>query len=34
MPELKYRWAYPALLAWMLVLAGGMLVYFRRKDWL
>ena len=34
MPELSVKWAYPALLTWMLTLAGGMLVYFRRKGWL
>lgn len=34
MPELGYRWGYPALLAFMLALAIGMLVMFRRKDWL
>jgi magnesium transporter len=34
MPELGVRWAYPALLTFMLGMAGGMLVYFRRKGWL
>jgi magnesium transporter len=34
MPELAVRWAYPALLAWMLLIAGGMLLYFRKKGWL
>ena len=34
MPELAIRWAYPALLGWMLTLAGGMLLYFRKKGWL
>ncbi len=34
MPELSWRWAYPAL--WVLMLAVGlaMLSYFRRKRWL
>jgi magnesium transporter len=34
MPELRIPWAYPALWGIMLVLAGGMVVYFRRKGWL
>ncbi len=34
MPELKWRWAYPAV--WMLMGAtvAGMVVFFRRKRWL
>ncbi len=34
MPELKWPWGYG--LAWgvMIMVAGGMLVYFRRKKWL
>lgn len=34
MPELQIRWAYPAVLALMASLAGGMLWYFSRKGWL
>jgi len=34
MPELHMRWAYPALLAFMAAMAGGMVMYFRRKGWL
>ncbi|MEN3974256.1 magnesium/cobalt transporter CorA [Emcibacter sp. SYSU 3D8] len=34
MPELKEPWAYPAALAFMATIAGGLLVYFRRKGWL
>jgi magnesium transporter len=34
MPELGCRWADPALLGFMLVVAGGMLWFFRRKGWL
>ncbi|GJM25580.1 MAG: magnesium transport protein CorA [Phycisphaerae bacterium] len=34
MPELKTPWAYPLLLGSMLVIAIGMLVFFRRKGWL
>ena len=34
MPELGWRWGYPAI--WLLILAvvGGMLVFFRRKKWI
>jgi magnesium transporter len=34
MPELHTRWGYPALLGVMLLVTGGMLLYFRRKGWL
>jgi magnesium transporter len=34
MPELGVRWAYPALLVFMGLVAGGMLWAFRRKGWL
>lgn len=34
MPELKWPWGYPAALLLMAAVAGGMLVYFRRKKWL
>ncbi len=34
LPELKWRWAYPALWVIMLGIAIGMLVYFKRKKWL
>ncbi len=34
MPELGWRWGYPAVWIVMLVIAGGMIVYFRRKKWL
>lgn len=34
MPELGIRWAYPALLVFMAAVAGGMLVYFWKKNWL
>jgi magnesium transporter len=33
MPELALPWAYPALLAFMAVLALGMLGYFKHKGW-
>lgn len=34
MPELHYRWAYPAVLILMLTGGLGMLGYFRRRKWL
>lgn len=34
MPELHLRWGYYALLGVCAVVAGGMLIYFRRKKWL
>ena len=34
MPELGWRYSYPVALLLMLVIAGGMIYYFRRKDWL
>ena len=34
MPELQWRWGYWAALLVMAIVAGGMLVYFRRKRWL
>jgi magnesium transporter len=33
MPELHWKWAYPALLVSMLLLVAGMLAYFRRMGW-
>ncbi len=34
MPELRAPWGYPAALGVMAAVAGGMLVYFRRKKWI
>lgn len=34
MPELQWRYGYPAVLTTMLVIAVGMLLYFRRKGWI
>ena len=34
MPELHARWAYPLLWAIMIVVAIGMLVFFRRRGWI
>ncbi|MBN2553324.1 MAG: magnesium/cobalt transporter CorA [Spirochaetales bacterium] len=34
MPELAWRWGYPAVLGVMLLVFIGMLIFFRRKKWL
>ncbi len=34
MPELEWRWAYPALWVFMVAVAIGMVVYFRRRGWI
>ena len=34
MPELKQAWGYPAVLVGMAALAGGLLLWFKKKDWL
>ncbi len=34
MPETEVKWGYPAALAAMAAVAGGMLIYFRRKRWI
>ncbi len=34
MPELNWRWGYPIVLIIMVLAAGSMLAYFRRKKWL
>jgi magnesium transporter len=34
MPELHWRWSYPALLGFMIVATMGMLVFFRKRKWL
>jgi magnesium transporter len=33
MPEIAWRWGYPVVLGGMLVVAGVMLVVFKRKKW-
>ncbi len=33
MPELQYKWAYPAVWALMILMVVGMVVYFKRKKW-
>jgi magnesium transporter len=34
MPELDWRWGYPAVLLAMLLAAVGMLAYFKKRRWL
>ena len=34
MPELGWRWGYPLVMLAMAGLFGGLLYYFRRRDWL
>ncbi len=34
MPELTWTWGYPAVLSLMLVMALGMLLFFKRRGWL
>ena len=34
MPELKIRWAYPALLGVMFVIGISFVIYFKKKKWL
>jgi magnesium transporter len=34
MPELEWRYGYPAVLLLMASIVGGMLVYFRKKRWI
>lgn len=34
MPELTWKWGYPAVWAVMIVLSAGMLINFRRRGWL
>ncbi|MFP4426439.1 MAG: magnesium/cobalt transporter CorA [Spirochaetaceae bacterium] len=33
MPELQWRYGYPALLGVMVLIAGGMVCYFRKRRW-
>lgn len=34
MPELEWAWGYPAFWAVSILLAGGLLLLFKKKDWL
>jgi len=33
MPELEWRWSYALIWLVMIVIAGGMVIYFRKKKW-
>jgi len=33
MPELEWRWGYAMVWVVLLIIAGGMIIYFRRKNW-
>ncbi|MEX2500730.1 MAG: CorA family divalent cation transporter [Trueperaceae bacterium] len=33
MPELGWRWGYPAVLGVMLAVAGGLTLWFKRRGW-
>jgi magnesium transporter len=34
MPELSWKWAYFGVLGLMAAVAGILLIYFKRKNWL
>jgi len=34
MPELAWRWSYPAVLGVMVLVLVGMLIFFKHKKWL
>jgi magnesium transporter len=34
MPELGWRWGYPLVWLIILLVSSGMLLYFRRRNWL
>jgi len=34
MPELEWRWGYPAVLLIMIAIAAAMILYFKKKKWL
>ena len=34
MPELRWRWGYPAIWVVMISVGISMLVYFRKKKWI
>jgi magnesium transporter len=34
MPELAWRWGYPMVIGIAIIMATGMFVYFKRKNWL
>lgn len=34
MPELNWRWGYPTVITFMLIVAGFMVFYFKKKRWI
>ncbi len=34
MPELEWTWAYPTVWGLMVVVTGGLLLFFRRREWI
>ncbi len=34
MPELNWYWGYPTAIGLMVIIAGGLLIFFKRKGWL
>ena len=34
MPELKWRWGYPAVWAIFIMISAGLLIFFKRKKWM
>ncbi len=34
MPELKWRWAYPALWVIFILIGAGLLIFFKKKKWM
>jgi magnesium transporter len=34
MPELEWRWAYPAVWLIVVIIGTSMLIYFKKKKWL
>ena len=34
MPELDWTWGYPAVMALLILISFGMLIFFRRKKWI
>jgi magnesium transporter len=34
MPELAWRWGYPAVLGVMVLVFVGMLIFFKRRKWM
>ena len=34
MPELQWYWGYPVAIGLMVLVGGGLALYFKRKRWL